>query len=83
MSRNVPIPFFPSPPREYDQSYFSQLIRNFSVFAQQSQVPGPLRATTITLTNLPVFADNTAALAGGLSDGDVYRTATGELRVVV
>jgi hypothetical protein len=83
MSRNVPIPFFPSPPREYDQSYFSQLIRNFSVFAQQSQVPGPLRATTITLTNLPVFADNAAALAGDLAVGDVYRTATGELRVVV
>jgi hypothetical protein len=83
MSRGVPIPFFPSPPREYDQSYFSQLIRNFSVFAQQTQVPGPLRATTITLTNLPVFADNAAALAGGLADGDVYRTATGELRIVV
>jgi hypothetical protein len=83
MSRNVPIPFFPSPPREYDQSYFSQLIRNFSVFAQQTQVPGPLRATTITLTNLPVFADNAAALAGDLAVGDVYRTATGELRVVV
>ena len=83
MSRGVPIPFFPSPPREYDQSYFSQLIRNFSVFVQQTQVPGPLRATTITLTNLPVFADNAAALAGGLADGDVYRTATGELRIVV
>ena len=83
MSRGVPIPFFPSPPPEYDQSYFAQLVRNFSVFAQQSQVPGPLRATTITLTNLPVFADNTAALAGDLAVGDVYRTATGELRVVV
>lgn len=50
MSRNVPIPFFPSPPPSYDQAYFSQLIRNFSVFAQQSQVPGPLRATSLTLT---------------------------------
>jgi hypothetical protein len=50
MSRNVPIPFFPSPPSEYNQSYFAQLIRNFSVFAQQTQVPGPLRATSLTLT---------------------------------
>lgn len=50
MSRNVPIPFFPSPPSEYNQSYFSQLVRSFSVFAQQTQVPGPLRATSLTLT---------------------------------
>jgi hypothetical protein len=83
MSRGVPIPFFPSPPREYDQGYFSQLVRNFSVFAQQSQVPGPQQATTIKLTGLPVFADNATALAGDLVEGDVYRTATGELRIVV
>jgi hypothetical protein len=83
MSRGVPIPFFPSPPREYSQTYFSQLIRSFSVFAQQSQVPGPQQATTIKLTNLPEFADNAAALAGDLVEGDVYRTATGELRIVV
>ena len=83
MSRNVPIPFFPSPPREYNQSYFSQLVRNFSVFAQQSQVPGPQQATTLKLTDLPEFADNAAALAGDLVAGDIYRTATGELRIVV
>jgi hypothetical protein len=83
MSRNVPIPFFPSPPSEYSQSYFAQIIRNFAVFAQQSANPGPLQATTLKLTNLPVFADNAAALAGNLTDGDIYRTATGELRIVV
>jgi hypothetical protein len=83
MSRSTPVPYFAGPPQEYSQAYFANLVRNFSVFAQQTQVPGPLRATTITLTNLPVFADNAAALAGGLADGDVYRTATGELRIVV
>lgn len=83
MSRNLPIPFFPSPPREYNQSYFSQLVRNFSVFAEQSRVPGPLQATNLKLTDLPEFADNAAALAGGLVAGDIYRTATGELRIVV
>jgi hypothetical protein len=83
MSRNVPIPYFPSPPAEYSQTYFAQLIRNFAVFAQQSANPGPLQATTLKLTNLPVFADNAAALAGNLTDGDIYRTATGELRIVV
>ena len=50
MSRGLPIPFFPTPPRDYSQSYFSQLVRNFSVFAQQTQVPGPLQATQLTLT---------------------------------
>jgi hypothetical protein len=83
MSRGVPIPFFPSPPPGYSQSYFSQLVRNFSVFAQQSQVPGPQQATTLKLTDLQEFADNAAALAGGLAVGEVYRTATGELRIVI
>jgi hypothetical protein len=83
MSRGVPIPFFPSPPRDYNQSYFSQLVRNFSIFAQQSQVPGPQQATTLKLTELLEFADNAAAVAGGLAEGDIYRTSTGELRIVV
>lgn len=83
MSRKLPIPFFPSPPREYSQSYFAQLIRNFSVFAEQSRVPGPEQVSTLTLTDIPEFADNSAALSGGLSQGEVYRTATGELRIVV
>jgi hypothetical protein len=50
VSNNVPIPFFPSPPKEYSQQYFAQLVRNFSVFAEQSRVPGPERATSLTLT---------------------------------
>jgi hypothetical protein len=32
---------------------------------------------------LPVFADNAAAAAGGLVVDEVYRTATGEVRVRV
>lgn len=83
MSRNTPVPFFPSPPREYDQAYFSQLIRNFAVFAQQTNNPGALQATTLKLTALPVFADDTGAIAGGLTVGDIYRTGAGALRAVV
>lgn len=83
MSRGLPIPFFGTPPAEYSQSYFSQVVRNFSIFAQQTQVPGPQQATTLNLTALPVFADNAAAIAGDLAVGDVYRTATGELRIVI
>lgn len=36
-----------------------------------------------TLSGLREYADNAAALAGGLFPGDVYKTATGELRIVV
>jgi hypothetical protein len=32
---------------------------------------------------LQTFADNTAALAGGLVADDVYKVATGEVRIVV
>lgn len=36
----------------------------------------------LNLSNAPVYADNTAALAGGLVAGDVYKTATGQLMIV-
>lgn len=35
------------------------------------------------IANLPVFADNAAALAGGLWPNFVYSTPTGEIRIVV
>jgi hypothetical protein len=35
------------------------------------------------LPNLPAFADNSAATSGGLATNDVYKTSTGELRIVV
>lgn len=35
------------------------------------------------LMDLPTFADNAAALAGGLVVRQVYKTATGEVRIVV
>jgi hypothetical protein len=37
---------------------------------------------TINFSNVAVYADNTAAKAGGLVDGDVYRTSTGDLKIV-
>jgi len=36
----------------------------------------------INFSNAPVYADNAAAKAGGLVDGDVYRTSTGDLKIV-
>lgn len=52
MSRNLVSPFFPLPPREYDQLYFQEVIRSFSVYINQQQSPGEGRNTFIVLTNL-------------------------------
>lgn len=46
---NVPVPYFPTPPGEYDRQYMAQVIRAFAVFAQQVNNPGPIRGTTLTL----------------------------------
>ena len=40
------------------------------------------KATAIKNAGLPVYADNAAALAGGLVAGEMYRTASGVLMVV-
>ena len=38
---------------------------------------------TVRLQGLPTYADNAAAIAGGLVADDVYKTSTGELRIVI
>jgi hypothetical protein len=53
------------------------------VFVQQANNPGDAIFTTLRLTALPIYANNAAALAGGLIAGDVYKTSGGELRIVV
>lgn len=50
MISGLPIPYFPNPPSAYDQRYMARVVQSFAIFAQQSQVPGPLRATSLTLT---------------------------------
>lgn len=52
MSRRLTRAFFAVPPREYDQTYFSQLVQSFSFLLEQLQNPGDARHTTMTLTNL-------------------------------
>jgi len=83
MPSSSPAPFFPTPPGEYNRQYMAQLVRAFSVFVQQANSPGDAIFTTLKLTALPIYANNAAALAGGLIAGDVYKTSTGELRIVV
>jgi hypothetical protein len=48
-----------------------------------SEQPVRITAATLKLPNLPTYADNSAATSGGLVGGDVYKTATGELRITV
>lgn len=64
MSRNLVRPFFPVPPPDYQQNYFAELVRGFSVFLEQSQNPGEGRNTFIVLTNLQTtdFGLETGAL---------------------
>lgn len=52
MSRRLSRPYFPIPPEQYQQRYFTEVIRAFSVFLEQVQNPGDVRATDLTLTDL-------------------------------
>tara|TARA_S200002703_G_scaffold123950_1_gene109976 strand:- start:682 stop:933 length:252 start_codon:yes stop_codon:yes gene_type:complete len=83
MSNQVSLPYFPTAPQNYDQRYMTEVVRSFSVYLQQAQNPGTAVFNTLNLLNLPVYADNAAAVTGGLAINDVYKTATGELRIVV
>jgi Concanavalin A-like lectin/glucanases superfamily len=52
---------------------------------QMMSVPFALKANEsnkVKNAGLPVYADNAAALAGGLVAGEMYRTATGDLKIV-
>ena len=83
MPSGNPAPYFPTPPEQYSRQYMAQVVRAFAVFVQQVNNPGDAIFTTLRLTALPVYANNAAAITGGLIAGDVYKTSTGELRIVV
>lgn len=76
MSRRLSRPYFPVPPGQYQQNYFAEIIRSFSVFLEQVQNPGDIRATELTLTDLQ--ADDFGLEAGALfqQDGFVKITRT-------
>ena len=52
MSRNLVRPYFPIPPDSYNQAYFNEVIRAFSVYVQQQQNPGEGRNTFTVFTQL-------------------------------
>ena len=53
MSRQLVPPTFALPPDEYYPQYFNDMVRSLSQLVTQLQNPGELRATKITLTDLP------------------------------
>ena len=76
MSRRLSRPYFPIPPQQYQQRYFTEVIRAFSVFLEQVQNPGDVRATELTLTDLQT--DDSGLEVGALfqQDGFVKITRT-------
>ena len=83
MGTNSPVPYFPTPPSAYSQEYLNQLVRAFSTFIQQTNNPGEAVYSTLRLIRLKTYANNAAAVAGGLAVDDIYKTSTGEIRIVV
>lgn len=53
MTRSVARPQFPVAPAQYNPGYMAEVVRAFSLFLNQNQNPGDLRATDLVLTNLP------------------------------
>lgn len=52
MSRNLNLPFFPLPPAEYQQRYFSEVLRAYSIYLENMQNPGEGRNTFTVFTAL-------------------------------
>lgn len=70
MSRNLVFPYFPLPPTGYDQQYFAELVRSFSLYLNQQQNPGEGRNTFIVLTDLQT--DDSGLETGALFQQDGF-----------
>ncbi len=64
-SNQTPPPRLPEAPQEYSVSYMSDLVRALEIFIEQERNPGDLRASTLTITDLPTSAT-------GLETGTLY-----------
>lgn len=67
-------PRLPTPGLEVDSQYINDLVRALEVFINQQQTPGELRATKMTLTDLPTSAT-------GLETGALYNDS-GTVKIV-
>ena len=70
MSRNLTLPYFAIPPGEYNQQYFAELVRSFSVYLTNQQNPGEGRHTQLVLTNLQT--DDSGLETGALLQQDGF-----------
>ncbi len=70
----VPPPRLPEPTVEYSVSYMQDLLRALEIFIEQERTPGELRATKITLTELPTSAS-------GLESGALWNDS-GTVKIV-
>ena len=74
MSNEIPAPRLPEPPVDYDVRYLRDLTRALQVFIDQERNPGELRATKITLTDLPTSSS-------GLEVGALFNDS-GTIKIV-
>lgn len=51
-SRNLPLPYFPTPPEQYDRRFFAEFLRSFSLYMDAARNPGEGRATFMVFTDL-------------------------------
>ena len=70
----VPPPRLPEPPEQITREYVEDLVRTLEIFITQERNPGELRATKITLTDLPTSAT-------GLESGALYNDS-GTIKIV-
>ena len=52
MARNLTLPYLPVPPANYQQQYFTEIVRAISVYMQNERNPGEGRNTFTVFTNL-------------------------------
>ena len=70
MAIQVPIPFFPSAPKEYDSEYMTQIVRAFALYVEIQNAGGEGRNTGLVLTNLQAHDDTLEV--GALFDHDGF-----------
>ena len=75
MAQNVPTPYFPTPPMDYEPRYMAELVRAISLYAGQLNNPGEGRNTFTVFTNLQSESN------AGLEVGAVFEV-DGALHVV-
>lgn len=61
------------PPREYDQRYFNNMVRNLEIFMGQVVQSGAVRMATVNISDLPTSD-------AGLRVGDLYND-TGTVKI--